>query len=145
MSKKSHKPKHATREECLIEIERLNGVIRADRNGHLARSFSITLKTLMPVALAYIGYLCVRELAGKQTDATFSVVAELMANQGFVSTVSIIFGVGGCGVGYASWAVYKSKNEYLAERNRSLEEAVDRQRTSSGLDRSGDTAEGDRP
>ncbi|WP_022949551.1 hypothetical protein [Methylohalobius crimeensis] len=95
------------------------------------------------LGLAYIGYLSLKELAGKATiaDIAFTFLGkQAVSNWGYnlALFVSII------------WALTERKlrlrkTKYLSERPKNLEKQIDPNRTSSGLQPTGETNPEDKP
>lgn len=102
----------------------------------------LLIKSGFWLGVAYIGYLCIKELAGQTTVANFILGYFSNEQPESGSSYSIIWTIvaGGCVV----WAKFERwlrlrKVSSMSERIMHLETFIDRNRTSSGLTNAGET------
>jgi hypothetical protein len=88
-----------------------------------------------------------KSLSGKTSfayyDIAVSFVTDLNMSEWFAYAFGLLFGGGGTIFGYKERKLRKRKTEYLADRNAKLEKIIDPNRSSSNLQTTGDTREGD--
>ncbi|CAI2716936.1 hypothetical protein [Nitrospina watsonii] len=82
-------------------------------------------------------------LAGKESIAYLQLMAELNINRTLVDVLFFIFGAGGVTYGIRSERFRRKDVERLTTRIKKLEELLDPNRTSSGLDPTGQNIPGD--
>jgi hypothetical protein len=90
------------------------------------------LKTVTFIAIFYYLYQAVVHLAGKETSADLSVDVKMLASRHTATIVGWIFGIFGCSYGLVQRRLYRKTSAHL-KRIGTLEEKIDRNRSSSGL------------
>jgi len=124
-------------------VDELKEIRAIQRNKSIADISHALINGAVWVSIVFIIFEGVTAFAGKESTAVLSVFADLNANEYFLEIITTLFGSGGIFYGYRQSRLRKKDIERLVGRIKELEEKIDPERSSSGLDSKGENLAGD--